>query len=148
VEPLTAKLYQDVFTAYRVHDGRRAHLTGTILSQRGMSNEQAACCGTQSGIGARFHFVFEVSPGHEIGVTVHTVDAERTRRLQALINQPAAAIVKVVVATEDAMKAGGGYEFFMSAAKTLRPWGLEVVDVVEAAAPSVSAKRDSRRARR
>jgi transcriptional regulator with XRE-family HTH domain len=137
VPPLTAKLYQDVFTAYRVHEGRVAHLTGVVLSQRGMGDAQAALCGTKSGTGARFHFVFEVCPGHEIGVTVHTSDAGHTAALQERLNQTATVLVKVVVAPDEAYARGAGFEFFMSNTKTLRPWGLEVV---EALAPPVAPR--------
>lgn len=135
VPPLTAKLYQDVFTAYRVHEGRVAYVTGVLLSQRGMGDAQAALCGTKSGTGARFHFVFEVCAGHEIGVTAHTADARHTAALQERLNQPATALVKVVVAPDEAYARGAGFEFFMSSSKTLRPWGLEVVEVLPAEAP-------------
>jgi DNA-binding Xre family transcriptional regulator len=146
VPPLTAKLYQDVFTAYRVHEGRVAYVTGVLLSQRGMGDAQAALCGTKSGTGARFHFVFEVCTGHEIGVTVHTADARHTAALQERLNQPATALVKVVVAPDEAYARGAGFEFFMSNSKTLRPWGLEVVEVLPAETPKArSAKGESGR---
>ena len=138
IPPLTAKAYQDAFTAYLVHEGRTAYIEGTVLTQRGMSREQAALCGSRSGVGARFHFVFDVAEGHEIGITVHTVRLEDTERMQRCVNGRGAAIVKVVVAPDEVAEKGGGFEFFMS--KTLRPWGLEVVEVVD-------VKEEARRAR-
>jgi transcriptional regulator with XRE-family HTH domain len=132
IPPLTAKLYQDTFTAYLVHEGSTAHVEGVVLSQRGMSRGQAALCGSRSGAGARFHFMFEVSPGHEVGVTVHTVRVAETARMQRMVNRKGGAIVRVVVAPDEVAEKGGGFEFFMST--TLRPWGLEVLEVVEARA--------------
>jgi len=129
IPPLTAKVYQDAFTAYLVHEGREAYIEGTVLTQRGMSREQAALCGSRSGVGARFHFVFDVAKGHEIGITVHAVRLEDTERMQRCVNGRGAAIVRVVVAPDEVAEKGGGFEFFMS--KTLRPWGLEVVEVVD-----------------
>ena len=129
IPALTAKVYQDAFTAYLVHEGRKSYVEGKILSQRGMSREQAALCGTRSGAGARFHFVHEIAPGHEVGITTHTVTLAHTEQMQRRVNATGAAIVKVVVAPDDVAEKGGGFEFFMS--KTLRPWGLEVVEMVD-----------------
>jgi transcriptional regulator with XRE-family HTH domain len=141
IPPLTAKVYQDVFTAFLVHEGRVVYVDGTVLAQRGMSREQAKLCGTKNGAGARFHFVFDIAPGHEIGITVHTTSAQMTGTLQKRVNGPGGAVVKVVVAPEEIAEKGGGYEFFMTNAKTLRPWGLEVVEVVAGSGVKGVAKK-------
>jgi hypothetical protein len=140
VPPLDAKKYQDIFTAYAPHEGGVFYVTGRVDLQRGISREEAALLGTRSGVGARFHFVRDVAPGHEIGMTVHTARGEDTVALQEALGAQATAVVRVVLAPEETVTRGEGFTFFMS--ERPRPWALRVEHVVQGAPPPKRGKRN------
>jgi hypothetical protein len=140
VPALDAKKYQDIFTAYAPHEGTLSYVTGRVDLQRGISREEAALLGTRSGVGARFHFVREIAPGHEIGMTVHTAWAEDTLALQEALGGHATVVVRVVLAPEETVTLGEGFSFFMS--ERPRPWALRVEHFVDDAPMPKRGKRN------
>ena len=139
VDPLTARRFQDIFTAYAMYEGDRFYLAGLVNAQRGITDTEASLLGSESGVGARFHVVKEVATGHVVGITVHTKDGAHTKRMQARLGERATVVLSVVrAATADACSetmaareaSPRGFSFFMS--ERPRPWGLVVEDVVDA----------------
>ncbi len=148
--PLGAKLYQDVFTAFRIHEGERAYVVARVEAQRGLTAHEAAILGTKVGVGARFHLVGEVAPEHLMGVTVHTTRVADTKRLQESLGDNARVVVRVLVVGDELVEKKIGLAFFF-VPETPRPWGLVVEAVmdaeVEKKAGSVKKKAGGKRKR-
>lgn len=68
---LTPRGLQDVFTMYKLHENRSFWLSGVIVDQRGVSEEEAFVLGTESGASARFLIVKETPSGRLLRVTVY-----------------------------------------------------------------------------
>jgi transcriptional regulator with XRE-family HTH domain len=107
-ETLTAKLLQDVLTAYALHDGSRFVLTGKVDGMRGIAPDEAKLLGSRGGVAARFHVVKEVVPGKPVGVTVHSGDRAHTTRLQKLYGKDATLVVRVVLVPGEPRDDGPG----------------------------------------
>jgi transcriptional regulator with XRE-family HTH domain len=130
VPVLTARKLQNVFSAFATYEGERFAMLGSVGKQRGASILEAKMIGSRHGVAVRFLLVREITDGVDIKVTVHTAKAKETRLLQKAFEEEreTCAIVKVVLASEEAVKEEKGFEFFMSP-KPL-PWGLVVEAVV------------------
>ena len=131
-EALTARALQDIFTVYRLHEGRRFWLQGEVRTQRGIPHREAKLLGGRAGVSARFEVCKRVTKDHDLGVTVHAARAEHTRALQAALNLEAMIIVTVHVVSQEASEAGEGFSSFISAVNDLRPWTLLVEEIVSA----------------
>jgi transcriptional regulator with XRE-family HTH domain len=129
-DPLSAKSMQDVFTAYRLHDGRRFWLAGDVRTQRGIPAAEARLLGGKAGVAARFHVYKRVTKDHELGVTVHAAKAAHTRALQAAQDRAVTLVVKVVVVPAEAAETGHGFSSFITAITDKRPWTFVVDEIV------------------
>jgi len=90
----------------------------------------AAILATRVGVGARFHLVGEVAPGHVMGVTVHTTKIADTKRLQESLGENVRVVVRVLVVPDETYDKKIGLAFFF-VPETPRPWGLVVEAVLE-----------------
>ena len=142
VAAFTVKSFQDIFTAYKMFEGERFWLEGVIKAQRGISDAEAEMLGTESGVGARFHIVKEVKPGHAVGITVHTREGTHTRHLQKRVGERARIVFSVKRATNGANDAEPrGFAFFMS--ERARPWALVIDDVLDGSSAARAARKKS-----
>jgi hypothetical protein len=127
---LSARILQDIFTAYRVHQDRELCVEGIITSQRGIDTRESRVLKSKAGVGARFNFRIALPLGLFLNVTVHTPTAALTRALQAKLDEKAAVIVRVKVVTFEQQKAGEGFFSFVTAVTDRRPWTLVVEKVL------------------
>lgn len=134
VQMLTPKRFQDVMTAFLLHEGRRLWLPALVLRQRGISESEAQALGTECGIGARFLVGQRAELGGEpFHLTVHTRLAAHTQLLQERLEsrQELPLLLRVVVPRPEGGAGEGrrfaGFAFFGS--QTAHPWTL-VVDAV------------------
>lgn len=145
-KPLTAARLQDLFTAYRVHEGERFYVDGRVETQRGLGGGEAALLGSRNGVAARFHLLRDVA-GEALGVTVHSCDAAHTRALQALhgTKKTARAFCRVAIAEAKPDKASPWFSHFAS--DTPKPWSLAVEGVEEVSGASARGAKRAGRAR-
>jgi transcriptional regulator with XRE-family HTH domain len=141
-ETLTAKLLQDVLTAYALHDGARFVVTGKVDGMRGIAPDEAKLLGSRGGVAARFHVVKEVVPGKPVGVTVHSGDRAHTTRLQKLYGKAATLVVRVVLVPGEPRDDGPGFTSFITRIAAKRAWTfaveeVEAADAVEGARTAV-----------
>jgi transcriptional regulator with XRE-family HTH domain len=139
VQMLTPKRFQDVMTAFQLHEGRRLWLPALVLRQRGISEAEAQALGTECGIGARFLLGQrpELGGGEPFHVTAFTRQSAHTGLLQDRLESRAELplLLRVAVARPGRSESAGaegrrgfsGFAFFGS--QTLHPWAL-VVDAV------------------
>jgi transcriptional regulator with XRE-family HTH domain len=150
VETLTAKLLQDVFTAYALYEGARFAIEARVEGMRGIPPAEAKLLGSRGGVAARFHLLKEVVPGKEIGVTVHSGDRAHTTKLQALYGETARVFVRVAVVPGEPSEDGPGFSSFITKVTSKRPWTF-VVEEVTATKPAATsttpaARKKSKRA--
>ena len=141
VDMLTAKRFQDVFTAFAAHSGARFGIRATVDAQRGASAIEAELLASRIGIAARFLLVCEIAPGERLSVTVHSARAEHTLWMQERLGRDVAVCVRLVVVPEESFAAGKGFAFFLS--ERPRPWGL-VVESVEEEPVTAGKKKKAR----
>jgi hypothetical protein len=127
--PLTARAYQQCFTAYGVHVRERYVVEGFVEDERGLPPAEAALLGdgARSGIAARFEVRWAIGDA-VLGVTVHAKEASHVRALQAMnkTRRRVRAIV-CVIAPEGIPDAGGLAAF---ARERPGPWGLLVEELL------------------
>ncbi len=136
---LTPKKFQDIITAFLLHEGRRLWQPALVLRQRGISEAEARRLQTECGIGARFLLSqrAELTGGEPFHVTAYTVRPEHTRALQERLEArtEVALLLRVVVARPDPQTLADGRPRFqgfpMYGSQTLHPWSLVVEEVLE-----------------
>jgi len=122
---LRATLFQSVTTAWATYEDARFCVAGHVETHDPISREEARELQTRRGVGARFHIVVPIAPGHALGVTVVTRDEEQTRALLAREGKSAKIVVRVVIAADDEEP----FVFFL--AKGGKAWTLVVESVEE-----------------
>ena len=143
---LTPKKFQDIITAFVLHEGARLWLPGSVLRQRGISEVEAGRLGTECGVGARFLISerTELTGGESFHVTVYTATSAHTRVLQERLESRAevALLLRVVVSRPELpplpfTDAGHGLTrprfqgFSMYGSQTFHPWTFLVEDILE-----------------
>ena len=152
LEQLTPKRFQDVMTAFQLHQEARFWTVGQVMQQRGITIAEAAVLGSESGIGARFLVKIEVGKQDALFVTAYVSTAAHTLELQRKMatREPTGVALHVLVSrvTGDAVAvtvAGGpaqactgldasrwgGFAIFGS--QTLHPWILVVSHLLDPA---------------
>jgi transcriptional regulator with XRE-family HTH domain len=130
VPVLTARKFHNVYSGFACYEAERFAMIGKVVKHHGVSSAEASLIGSKPGVAVRFLLSREVTDGVEIKITVHTAQKRETRSLQKAFDEEreTCAIVKVVLAGEEAVKEGKGFEFFLSS----RPlaWGFVVEAVV------------------
>jgi transcriptional regulator with XRE-family HTH domain len=150
-ETLTAKLLQDILTAYALYDDRRFLLDGKITGMRGIAHDEAKLLGSRNGVAARFHVAKEVVPGQPFGVTVHAAKAEHTKALQAHYGGETSVRLhlRVVLVPGEPRDDGPGFSSFITRLTTKRPWTflVEEAEVAKAEPPAKPAKKKAAKVR-
>jgi transcriptional regulator with XRE-family HTH domain len=126
---VTARVTQDLYTAYATYEGEVFVVRGVLDTHRGLSVPEGKLLGTRSGVGACFLVVCEIADGEQLGVTVHTRLREQTRRLQALRDEKVTLVVRVVCVPGEPVDGGPGFSSFMR--QRPGPWALVVEEILD-----------------
>lgn len=138
LEELTAGHLQNIVTAYLVHEGDRFWVTGRVMRQHGISDEEADALGAPSGVGARFLVTKDVANDESLNITVYSSSPEHTRLLQQQLasSAPVDLVVRVIVAAAEKSRATDGCEsrrwkrFALFGSRTLHPWTMLVDELI------------------
>lgn len=152
VQMLTPKRFQDIMTAFVLHEGTRLWYPGVVLRQRGISEAEARVLSTECGVGARFLLSqrAELSGGEPFHVTAYTAQGAHTRALQESLEsrREITLVLRVAVARPDPAPAAGApaagtpaagtpaeprrfQGFAMYGSQTPHPWTLVVEEVLD-----------------
>ena len=144
-ETITAKRLQDVFTAFRLHEGTRFAIDAHIGGMRGIAPPEAKLLSSRGGVAARFHLLKYIALDKTVGITVHSATSAHTQVLQALYGGTAQVFVRVVAVEGEWDDKRQGFSSFITKITPTRPWTFLVEGIVDGE-PAPEKRRVSKKA--